>query len=106
MLATILRQIVTTEPTSASLLAGKEFNPHKIQGWTPNFVPGIISSESNKPWDDIVPVTDDEAIEGARALARKEGIFCGISAGGTFAAALKVGWSDTAAMWLLCLEGG
>ena len=40
--------------------------------------------------DEIVPVTDDEAIQTARALAAKEGIFCGISSGGTFAAALKV----------------
>jgi cysteine synthase A len=40
--------------------------------------------------DEIVPVTDDEAIQTSRALAAKEGIFCGISSGGTFAAALKV----------------
>jgi cysteine synthase A len=80
-------KIVVTEPAGASLLGGAEFKPHKIQGWTPDFVPGVLNK--NVP-DRIVPVTDVEAIESARALARNEGIFVGISSGGTFAAALKV----------------
>jgi cysteine synthase len=80
-------RIVVTEPEAASLLAGKPFAPHKIQGWTPDFVPGVLNRDVP---DSIVPVTDAEAIETSRALARKEGIFCGISSGGTFAAALKV----------------
>jgi cysteine synthase A len=80
-------KIVATEPAGASLLAGAEFKPHKIQGWTPDFVPKVLNRSVPHQ---IVPVTDDEAIAAARSLARSEGIFCGISSGGTFAAALKV----------------
>jgi cysteine synthase A len=69
------------------LLSGKPFTPHKIQGWTPDFIPKVLDRNIA---DRIVPVTDTEAIETARALARSEGIFCGISCGGTFAAALRV----------------
>jgi cysteine synthase A len=85
-------EIVVTEPAGAALLAGAEFKPHKIQGWTPDFVPGVLNR--SVPHRNV-PVTDDEAIAASRSLARNEGIFCGISAGGTFAAALKV--ADTAA---------
>lgn len=80
-------KIVVTEPAGASLLNGAEFKPHKIQGWTPDFVPAVLDRSVA---DEIVTVTDDEALQTARALATKEGIFCGISSGGTFAAALKV----------------
>src|SRR6186713_3228978 len=80
-------RIVVAEPANASLLGGGEFKPHKIQGWTPDFVPAVLD---RKLADQILPVTDDEAIAAARALAGKEGIFCGISSGGSFAAALKV----------------
>ncbi len=80
-------KIVVTEPAGASLLQGNEFKPHKIQGWTPDFVPKVLNRAVPH---EILPVTDDEAIASARALARSEGIFCGISSGGTFAAALKV----------------
>ncbi|MGE5160803.1 MAG: pyridoxal-phosphate dependent enzyme, partial [Betaproteobacteria bacterium] len=80
-------QIVATEPAGASLLAGAEWKPHKIQGWTPDFVPKVLNRSVPHQ---IVPVTDDESIAASRALARNDGIFCGISAGGTFAAALKV----------------
>ena len=80
-------RIVATEPAAASLLAGAEWKPHKIQGWTPDFVPTVLNRAVPH---EIVPVTDEESIAASRALAAKEGIFCGISAGGTFAAALKV----------------
>ena len=80
-------RIVATEPEGAALLSGKPFAPHKIQGWTPDFVPAVLNRNVA---DRILPVSDGEAIETARALARNEGIFCGISSGGTFAAALKV----------------
>ena len=80
-------QVVVAEPAGAALLAGKPFAPHKIQGWSPDFVPAVLDREVPHR---IVLVTDAEAIETARALARKEGIFCGISSGGTLAAALKV----------------
>ena len=80
-------RIIATEPAGASLLAGAEFKPHKIQGWTPDFVPKVLNRSVPH---EIVPVTDDEAIAASRSLARDEGVFCGISSGGTFAAALKV----------------
>jgi cysteine synthase A len=79
--------IVATEPEGASLLAGQPFTPHKIQGWTPDFIPAVLDRSVAER---IVPVSDTEAMETARSLARNEGIFCGISCGGTFAAALKV----------------
>ena len=80
-------QVIVTEPAGASLLTGQNWAPHKIQGWTPDFVPAVLNKEVAHK---IVPVTDVEAIEAARALAKNEGIFCGISSGGTFAAARKV----------------
>src|SRR6195256_3530417 len=80
-------QIIATEPAGASLLAGKTWSPHKIQGGTPDFLPAVLDREVAHR---VVTVTDVEAIETARSLARSEGIFCGISSGGTFAAALKV----------------
>ena len=80
-------QIVVSEPAGASLLGGKTWAPHKIQGWTPDFVPAVLKREVAHR---ILPVADAEALESARSLARSEGIFCGISSGGTFAAALKV----------------
>jgi len=80
-------RVIATEPAGASLLSGAEFKPHKIQGWTPDFVPAVLNRSVPH---EIVPVADDEAIASARALAGREGIFCGISSGGSFAAALKV----------------
>ncbi len=80
-------KIIATEPEAAALLGGKEWAPHKIQGWTPDFIPSVLDREV---MDEVITVTDDEAIATARDLAMKEGIFCGISSGGTFAAALKV----------------
>jgi cysteine synthase A len=80
-------KIVSTEPAGAALLEGKEWQPHKIQGWTPDFIPNVLD---RKVAHQNVLVSDDEAIATSKALATQEGIFCGISAGGTFAAALKV----------------
>ena len=80
-------KIIAAEPEGAALLSGKPFAPHKIQGWTPDFVPGVLNREVAHR---IVTVTDAESIGTARELASKEGIFTGISGGATFAAALKV----------------
>lgn len=80
-------RITASEPAGASLLLGKEWQPHKIQGWTPDFVPAVLNRNVA---DRIVPVADAEAIEASRALAKTEGIFVGISSGATFAAAVKV----------------
>jgi cysteine synthase A len=80
-------KIVVTEPEGAALLSGQEWKPHKIQGWTPNFIPAVLSRDV---YDEIVLVSDIESRDAARDLATKEGIFCGLSSGGTFAAAKKV----------------
>ena len=78
-------KIVATEPAAASLLAGADWAPHKIQGWTPDFIPEVLSRDI---FDDLLPVTDERSIEVSRELAAKEGIFAGISSGATLAAAL------------------
>jgi len=80
-------KIVACEPAEAALLSGAEWKPHKIQGWTPDFVPTVLDP---KVVDERIAITDTKAIAAARDLGTKEGIFCGISAGGTFAAALEV----------------
>jgi cysteine synthase A len=80
-------KIIATEPEAASLLSGKEWKPHKIQGWTPDFVPGVLDPTV---FDQLVTVNDDVSIETAHRLATEEGIFVGISSGATMAAALKV----------------
>ncbi|MEO8670432.1 MAG: cysteine synthase A [Tahibacter sp.] len=80
-------EIVVTEPAGAAMLASAEWKPHKIQGWTPNLIPAVLNRDvihRNIPVDEVL------ARDTARALAQQEGIFCGISAGGTFAAALEV----------------
>ncbi len=80
-------KIIATEPEAAAMLSGKPWAPHKIQGWTPDLIPAVLNREVPHR---VVPVADAEATQASRALARQEGIFCGISSGGTFAAALKV----------------
>jgi len=79
--------IIATEPAGASLLGGNSWAPHRIQGWTPDFVPAVLNRDVV---DDLVPVTDVEARDTALALAQGEGILAGISAGGTLAATLKI----------------
>src|SRR5205807_419852 len=78
-------RIIACEPADAAMLGGKEWKPHKIQGWTPDFMPSVLD---RSVFDEVIPISDAQAIAAARDLAHKEGIFCGISAGGTFAAAL------------------
>jgi len=80
-------KIVATEPVAASLLAGKEWAPHKIQGWTPDFIPEVLN---RNVFDELRAVTDDRAIAVSRELAAREGIFTGISSGATLATALDV----------------
>ncbi|WP_430389579.1 cysteine synthase A [Dyella sp. 20L07] len=80
-------KLIASEPAGAALLTGNEWQPHKIQGWTPDFVPGVLNREVVHQ---ILPVEDVLARDTSRDLAQKEGIFVGISAGATVAAALKV----------------
>ena len=80
-------RITTCEPAGASLLAGKEWQPHKIQGWTPDFVPEVLNRDVV---DAILPIDDLLGRDTARRLAQEEGIFVGLSAGATTAAALEI----------------
>ncbi len=80
-------RVIATEPAGAALLAGKEFTPHKIQGWTPDFVPDVLN---RAVYDELLSVADDDAIATARRLAAEEGLFVGISSGATVATALQV----------------
>ena len=80
-------KIIAAEPEQAALLSGGDWSPHKIQGWTPDFVPGVLNREIA---DQLVSVNEDTAAQTALALARNEGLFVGVSAGATMAAALQV----------------
>ncbi|MEM7500692.1 MAG: cysteine synthase A [Pseudomonadota bacterium] len=80
-------KIITTEPAEARLLAGDDWKPHKIQGWTPDFIPAVLNREV---FHDNIPVSDEESKVVSRRLAAEEGIFVGLSAGATLAAGLKV----------------
>lgn len=79
-------RIISTEPAGAALLSGQEWKPHKIQGWTPDFLPGVLSRTIA---DEIILIDDVIARDTSRRLAAEEGIFVGISAGATAAAAIK-----------------
>lgn len=93
-------KIIATEPAGAALLSGKEWQPHKIQGWTPDFVPGVLN---RTVVDDIVLIDDVLARDTSRGLAREEGIFAGISSGATLAAALQVAAGAPAGAVLLAM---
>jgi cysteine synthase A len=105
-------KIILCEPANAPLVASgtpqarhadhspagghKSFEPHPIQGWTPDFIPHVLQEAiDNKYFDELVPVAGAKGIEWSRKLAQQEGIFVGISAGATFAVALQV--AETAA---------
>lgn len=80
-------KLIASEPSAAPLLSGQAWSPHKIQGWTPDFLPEVLNRELHA---ETVLIDDAEAIATARRLATEEGLFVGISAGATAAAALKV----------------
>ena len=93
-------RIVAAEPATASLLAGQEWQPHRIQGWTPDFVPTVLDRGVA---DEIRPIGDTVARDTARRLAAEEGILTGISAGATLAAALQVAEQSPAGSVLLAM---
>ena len=100
-------KIIVAEPAEAPMLtSGTEqqrnpdgspaaghpaWNPHPIQGWSPDFIPKLTGDAiAAKYVDRIITISAPEAVQWSKKLAAKEGIFVGVSAGGTFGAAMKV----------------
>jgi len=100
-------RMVLSEPANAQLVGSGEaqkrtadheaaashpaFEPHPIQGWTPDFIPWVLQEALDSEFvDDLIPVAGNEGIDWSRRLAREEGIFTGVSGGATVAAAMKL----------------
>jgi cysteine synthase A len=100
-------KIVLCEPANAQIVGSKQaqartkdgapsgshpvFEPHPIQGWTPDFIPQVLQEAiDGKYYDELLPIAGPEGVKWAKALAQKEGIFVGISSGATFAVARQV----------------
>lgn len=79
--------VVAVEPDASPVLSGGQKGPHKIQGIGAGFVPGVLNTQI---YDEIIRVTDDNAMETARRMAREEGLLVGISSGAATWAALQV----------------
>ncbi len=93
-------RIVAAEPAAAPLLSGQAWNPHKIQGWTPDFLPGVLSRTVAHQ---VELIDDVLARDTARRLAAEEGVFVGLSSGATAAAALRIAQNAPAGSVLLAM---
>src|SRR5690349_23820832 len=113
-------RIVLSEPANAQLVgSGKPqprnadgspsgshaaFEPHPIQGWTPDFIPLVLQEAIDKSYyDELIPISGADAVKWAKALAQKEGIFCGISSGATFGVAMQIAQRAAAGSVILAM---
>jgi cysteine synthase A len=113
-------KIIVSEPANAQLLGSgvaqqrgaanapaishPAFQPHPIQGWTPDFIPFVLQeSIDRKYYDQLIPIAGPVGIEWSRKLAQKEGVFTGISGGATFAAAMQVAEKAQPGSVILCM---
>ena len=87
-------RIVAVEPASSAVLSGEGPGPHKIQGIGAGFVPPVLDVDL---LDEVMPVDDEDALETARLVARREGVLAGVSCGAALWAALQVAARDEAA---------
>ena len=91
-------------PGGAPAASHPAFEPHPIQGWTPDFIPGVLQEALDGNYcDEVVPIPGPKAIEWARALAQKEGIFTGISGGASFGVARQIAEKAPAGSVILCM---
>ncbi len=80
------------------------FEPHPIQGWTPDFIPLVLQEAiDEKYYDDLIPVSGPVGMEWSRKLAQKEGIFTGVSGGSTFAIAMQIAEQAAPGSVILCM---
>ncbi|TIT06831.1 MAG: cysteine synthase A [Mesorhizobium sp.] len=98
-------RIVLAEPANAQLIGSHPaFEPHPIQGWTPDFIPNVLQEAiDQRYYDEVVPIPGPEGIKWAKALAQQEGIFTGISGGATFAVARQIAGKAPAGSVILCM---
>ena len=80
------------------------FQPHMVQGWTPDFIPQVLQESIDaKRFDELLPIDAKEGIEASKMLAQKEGIFTGISGGCTFAVGLQIAQTAAPGTVILCM---
>ena len=113
-------KIILTEPANAALVGSgtaqersadgapasshPAFEPHPIQGWTPDFIPLVLQEALDKKYyDELIPIPGPEGIAWAKKLAQKEGIFTGISGGSTFAVSMKIAEKAAPGSVILCM---
>ncbi len=92
------------EADGSPAVSHPHFEPHPIQGWTPDFIPLVLQeSIDNKLFDELVPVAGAAGIEWSRKLAAQEGIFTGISGGSSFAVAIQIAQQAEPGSVILCM---
>ena len=81
-------RVVAVEPAASPVLGGGVAGPHRLQGLGAGFIPPVLDMDRI---DEVMAVSDDEAMDVGRRLAREEGLLCGVSSGAVVAAALRIG---------------